>query len=61
MNSRYKNVITADTLYDYAKGLKGLNYYEDSVENYTRNLTGMKSFAKALDAHMANNPDLYVL
>lgn len=59
MNSRYKNVISADTLAGYAKGLKGLNYYEDSLENYTRNLTGMKSFAKALDAHMSNNPDLY--
>jgi hypothetical protein len=59
MNGRYKNVISADTLAGYAKGLKGLNYYEDSLENYTRNLTGMKSFAKALNAHMSNNPDLY--
>ena len=61
MNSRYKNVIAADTLLDYAKGLKGLGYYEDSLENYARNLTGMKSFAKALDSHIANNPDLYTV
>jgi len=61
MNSRYKNVIAADTLLDYAKGLKGLGYYEDSLENYSRNLTGMKSFAKALDSHIANNPDLYTV
>lgn len=59
MNSRYKNVIGADTLAGYAKGLKSLNYYGDTVENYTRNLVGMKSFAKALSAHMSNNPDLY--
>lgn len=59
MNSRYKNVIGADTLAGYAKGLKSLNYYGDTVENYTRNLVGMKSFAKALNAHMSNNPDLY--
>ena len=59
MNSRYKNVIGADTLAGYAKGLKSLNYYGDTIENYTRNLVGMKSFAKALNAHMSNNPDLY--
>ena len=59
MNSRYKDVIGADTLAGYAKGLKNLNYYGDTVENYTRNLVGMKSFAKALNAHMSNNPNLY--
>ena len=60
MNSRYKNVIGADTLSDYAKGLKKLGYYEDTLENYSRNLTNMKSFARAMDDHFANNKSLYL-
>jgi hypothetical protein len=60
MNSRYKNVIGADTLSDYAKGLKKLGYYEDTLENYSRNLTNMKSFARAMDNHFANNKSLYL-
>ena len=59
MNSRYKNVIGADTLNSYAKGLKELGYYEDTLENYSRNLTNMKSFAKAMNDHFANNKTLY--
>lgn len=59
MNSRYKNIIGADSLSDYAKGLKSLGYYEDTLENYTRNLTGMKSLHNAVKTHRANNPTLY--
>jgi hypothetical protein len=59
MKTKYKNAIGADTLQNYAKGLKKLGYYEDSVENYSNSLTGMKSFHKAMYNHLTNNPTLY--
>ena len=59
MNRRYKTAIQADTLYDYAKGIKKLGYFEDTLENYSRNLIGMKSLHKAALAHKMANPELY--
>lgn len=44
MNSRYKNAVQAKTLSDYAKQIRDLGYYTDTLENYSRNLNGMKSF-----------------
>lgn len=59
MNSRYKNAIQAKTLNDYAKQIRDLGYYTDTLENYSRNLNGMKSFQRAVYNHMQANPDMY--
>lgn len=59
MNSRYKNAIQAKNLTDYAKEIRKLGYYTDTLENYSNNLNGMKSFQKAVADHMAANPQLY--
>lgn len=59
MNSRYKNAVQAKTLSDYAKQIRDLGYYTDTLENYSRNLNGMKSFQRAVYNHMQANPDMY--
>ena len=59
MNSKYKNAIGAKTLTDYAKAIRDIGYYTDTLENYANNLNGMKSFQRAIYNHVTNNPQLY--
>lgn len=59
MNSKYKNAIGAKTLTDYAKAIRDIGYYTDTLENYANNLNGMKSFQRAVYNHVTNNPQLY--
>ena len=59
MNKRYGNAIAADTITNYAKALKANGYFEDSLDNYTRNLVGMRSLSKAATKHRLTNKDMY--
>lgn len=59
MNDRYSNAVNADSVQGYAKALKDNGYYEDSQDNYTSQLLGMKSLSKAAASHRTANPVLY--
>lgn len=59
MNSRYKNAVAADTVQNYARALKANGYFEDSLDNYTKNLAGMKSLSRAAANHRRTNQDMY--
>lgn len=60
MKRRYKDALAANTIQDYALALKKRGYYEDSLDNYTRNLVNMNSISNAVRNHKKSNPDLYV-
>lgn len=60
MTGRHKGALKARTPREYAKALKKSFYYEDSLDNYARNLSGMKSVSKAAAAHRQANKDMYV-
>ena len=59
MHNRYGAALRAKTTQDYARALKQKGYYEDSLQNYTNGLIGMKSVVKASAAHRLNNKDKY--
>ena len=59
MHNRYRAALRAKTTQDYARALKQKGYYEDSLQNYTNGLIGMKSVVKASAAHRLNNKDKY--
>lgn len=59
MHTRYGAALRAKSTQDYARALKQKGYYEDSVENYSRNLRGMDSLVKAAHYHRINNKDAY--
>lgn len=58
---RHKEALSAKNPTEFAKALKKSGYYQDSFENYSRNLNGMVSVANAARAHRQSNPNLYIL
>lgn len=61
MNNRYIDAVNAADTTAYGQALKDKGYYEDSVENYVRNLNGMKSLSRSAVNHRQNNAELYQL
>lgn len=59
MHTRYGDALRAKTTQDYARALKQKGYYEDSLENYSRNLRGMDSLVKAAHYHRNAHKDAY--
>ena len=59
MHTRYGAALRAKSTQDYAKALKQKGYYEDSLENYLRNLRGMDSLVKAAYYHRNTHKDAY--
>lgn len=59
MHTRYGAALRAKSTQDYARALKQKGYYEDSLENYSRNLRGMDSLVKAAHYHRINHKDAY--
>lgn len=59
MHNKYDAALRAKSTQDYARALKQRGYYEDTLQNYSRNLVGMNSLARAARAHKSANPDAY--
>lgn len=59
MHTRYGDALRAKSTQDYARALKKKGYYEDSLENYSRNLRGMDSLVKAAHYHRNAHKDAY--
>lgn len=59
MHTRYGEALRAKSTQDYARALKKKGYYEDSLENYSRNLRGMDSLVKAAYYHRNAHKDAY--
>lgn len=59
MHTRYGAALRAKSTQDYARALKQKGYYEDSLENYSRNLRGMDSLVKAAHYHRNAHKDAY--
>ncbi len=59
MHTRYGAALRAKSTQDYARALKQKGYYEDSLENYSRNLRGMDSLVKAAYYHRNKHKDAY--
>lgn len=59
MHTRYGDALRAKSTQDYARALKQKGYYEDSLENYSRNLRGMDSLIKAAHYHRNAHKDAY--
>lgn len=59
MHNKYNTALRAKSTQDYARALKQRGYYEDTLQNYSRNLVGMNSLARAARAHKSANPDAY--
>lgn len=59
MHTRYGAALRAKSTQDYARALKQKGYYEDSLENYSRNLRGMDSLVKAAYYHKNAHKDAY--
>lgn len=59
MTGRHKDSLLAADPRAFATALKKSGYYEDSVDNYTRNLAGMQSLSRAARSHRLSNPELY--
>lgn len=59
MRNKYDSALKAKTTQDYARQLKQRGYYQDTLQNYTRNLMGMNTLAKAAFNHRKKNPDMY--
>lgn len=59
MHTRYGAALRAKSTQDYARALKQKGYYEDSVENYSRNLRGMDSLVRAAHYHKNAHKDAY--
>lgn len=59
MTGRHKDSLLASDPRSFATALKKSGYYEDSVDNYTRNLAGMQSLSRAARSHRLSNPELY--
>lgn len=59
MHTRYGSALRAKSTQDYARALKQKGYYEDSLENYSRNLRGMDSLVKAAHYHRNAYKDAY--
>lgn len=59
MHTRYGAALRAKSTQDYARALKQKGYYEDSIQNYSRNLRGMDSLVKAAYYHRNTHKDAY--
>lgn len=59
MHTRYGAALRAKSTQDYARALKQKGYYEDSVQNYSKNLRGMDSLVRAAHYHRINHKDAY--
>lgn len=59
MHNKYGSALRAKSTQDYARALKQKGYYEDSLENYSRNLRGMDSLVKAAHYHRNAYKDAY--
>lgn len=59
MHTRYEAALRAKSTQDYARALKQKGYYEDSFQNYSRNLNGMNSLVKAARNHRNAHKDAY--
>lgn len=59
MHTRYEAALRAKSTYDYARALKQKGYYEDSLQNYSRNLNSMNSLVKAARNHKNAHKDAY--
>lgn len=59
MHTRYGAALRAKSTQDYARALKQKGYYEDSLQNYSRNLNGMNSLVIAARNHRNSHKDAY--
>lgn len=59
MHTRYGAALRAKSTYDYARALKQKGYYEDSLQNYSRNLNSMNSLVRAARNHKNAHKDAY--
>lgn len=59
MHTRYGAALRAKSTQDYARALKQKGYYEDSLQNYSRNLNGMNSLVIATRNHRNSHKDAY--
>lgn len=59
MHNRYGEALIAKSTHDYARALKQKGYYEDSLENYSRNLNSMNSLVRAARNHRNAHKDAY--
>lgn len=59
MHTRYGAALRAKSIQDYARALKQKGYYEDSLQNYSRNLNSMNSLVKAARNHKNAHKDAY--
>lgn len=59
MHTRYGAALRAKSTQDYARALKQKDYYEDSLQNYSRNLNSMNSLVRAARNHRNAHKDAY--
>lgn len=59
MHTRYGAALRAKSTQDYARALKQKGYYEDSLQNYSRNLNSMNSLVRAARNHRNSHKDAY--
>lgn len=59
MHTRYGAALRAKSTQDYVRALKQKGYYEDSLQNYSRNLNSMNSLVKAARNHKNAHKDAY--
>ena len=59
MHTRYGAALRAKSTHDYARALKQKGYYEDSLQNYSRNLNSMNSLVRAARNHRNAHKDAY--
>ena len=56
---KYPQAVKAKDAKSYAKELKKVGYYEDSLQNYSQKLSDMSSVSRAAKLHMHTNPKQY--
>lgn len=59
MHTRYGAALRAKSTQDYARALKQKGYYEDFLQNYSRNLNSMNSLVRAARNHKNAHKDAY--
>lgn len=59
MHNRYGAALMAKSTQDYARALKQKGYYEDSLQNYSRNLNSMNSLVRVARNHRNSHKDAY--
>ena len=59
MTGRHKQSLKAKDPSQFAESLKKSGYYEDTVDNYRRNLQGMVTLRRIANQHRRDNIDLY--